>query len=71
MKSGLNPVSAKNPQGGPLTSSSRLHVWWLRVARGYRIMSIRKEPKSGVFGAIHYHRTWILMRKKPTSDSRD
>jgi hypothetical protein len=71
MQFGFDLVSAKNPYGGAVTSSSRFRVWWLRIARGYRVLSIRKEPKGGVFGVIHYRRTWTLMRRKSVSDSRN
>lgn len=48
-------------RAGALSTSSRLKAWWLTSVRRWRIMQQTREPFRGLFGTMHYRRTWVLL----------
>ena len=49
---------------GSVRTNSPLKKMWLTTFRGYRVSSISRAPKAGVFGQISYTKTWKLKQKK-------
>lgn len=45
------------------TTTSRLRMWWLRLARGYKLTQIRRRPRTGWFGRLTYEETYQLVPK--------
>ncbi len=43
-----------------LKTRSGLRAWWLRAVRGYRLVEVRKYPKSGLFGGVRYDSIYRL-----------
>ena len=67
MKLNFESAGANNLNGKVASSTSLLRVLWLRIVRGYRIMSIQREPIGGLFGSIRYHNMWTLTRRERTN----
>ena len=46
-----------------VTTSFRIHAWWLKTFRGYTMESMHRVPKQNLFGEIYYKNHWVLSRK--------
>lgn len=46
-----------------ITTSFRLHAWWLKTFGGYTMESMHRVPKQNFFGEIYYKNHWVLSKK--------
>jgi hypothetical protein len=49
---------------GSVRTNSPLKKMWLTTFRGYRVSSVSRAPKAGMFGQISYTKTWKLKQIK-------
>ena len=49
---------------GSVQTKSHMKKLWLTKLRGYRVSSISRKPKAGLFGKISYSRVWTLKKKR-------
>lgn len=43
-----------------LKTRSGVRAWWLRTVWGYRLVEVRKYPKSGLLGGVRYDSVYRL-----------
>ncbi|MCK5862570.1 MAG: hypothetical protein KAH38_08800 [Candidatus Hydrogenedentes bacterium] len=48
------------PDNPSLTTSSRLHAWWLQQVCGYHVIRVRHHLHTGWFGHIRYNATFLM-----------
>ena len=54
------------PEDPSLRTSSRLRKWWLHSVCGYKVLEVRRYPRSGWFGRLTYEENYRLLPKDET-----
>ena len=49
-------------EGPVILTHSGLRAWWLKRVRRYKMISVRRSPKAGLFGRISYESIWTFKR---------
>lgn len=52
------------PKSPALRTTSRIRVWWLLMVWGYKLLEVRRRPRSGWFSRLSYDKTYTLMPKR-------
>jgi len=43
-----------------IQTDSRMRAWWLTTFKGYKVKTLRRQPKAGLFGVLRYESHWLL-----------
>ena len=54
-----------------VTTSSRAHLWYLRLIKRYLVVSLHRVPKPSPFGELYYRDTWRLEKEPSTGHFTD
>lgn len=62
-------MRASSKSGNPeITTTWRLHAWWLVALSGYRVRMVIEKPRGGLLARMRYSTTWVL--EQPGSGRR-
>lgn len=53
-----------------LQTASRIRARWLSAFKGYRVVSVRKQPRSAMFGRMVYDTIWVLAGQESTGQPK-
>jgi hypothetical protein len=54
------------PDNPSLETNWRLRAWWLHSVWGYRVLKVKRHPRSGWFGRLAYDESFLMLPRDET-----